>query len=51
MKRIIEIEIGCCGDCPYYSWKKHKCGKGATDEGKATDKFYADCPLKWRLKR
>lgn len=19
MKRIIEIEIGCCGDCPYYN--------------------------------
>ncbi len=26
MARIIEIEIGCCGECPYYSMKKHKCG-------------------------
>lgn len=25
MSRIIEIEIGCCGECPYYSMKKHKC--------------------------
>lgn len=47
MKRIIKIEICCCGDCPYYDYKKHKCKIGATDEGKPTDNFYADCPLAW----
>ena len=47
-KRIIEIEIGCCGDCPWYSYKKHKCSLGAVDEGEATDTFYTDCPLEWR---
>lgn len=46
-KRILEIEVGCCGDCPYYNYKKHKCEKGAIDEGEATDKFYVDCPLNW----
>ena len=46
-KRIIEIECSCCGDCPYYNWKKHRCGKGAT-EGAAADPFYSDCPLIWR---
>lgn len=44
-KRIIEIEISCCGDCPYYDYKKHRCSKGAVDEGEPTDSFYADCPL------
>lgn len=48
MSRIIEIEIGCCGECIYYNLKKHKCTMGATDEGSAYDKFYKDCPLKWR---
>lgn len=47
-KRIIEIKIGCCGDCPFYDWKKHKCSKGAVDEGDATDHFYVDCPLQWK---
>ena len=28
MHRYIKIEVGCCGDCPYYNWKKHKCSKG-----------------------
>ena len=37
--------IYCCGDCVYYSMKKHKCTRGAKDEGKAQDHFYADCPL------
>lgn len=46
-KRIIEIKVDCCGDCPYYNWKKHRCGKGAT-EGAAADPFYSDCPLDWR---
>lgn len=36
--------ITCCGDCGYYSWKKHKCTR-ATDEGDARSNFYADCPL------
>ena len=36
--------IACCADCAYYSMKKHKCTR-ATDEGKPTDHFYADCPL------
>lgn len=47
MRRTIEIEIGCCGDCPYYSWKKHRCSHGAIDYGDAQDNFYLDCPLKW----
>ena len=51
MKRIIEIEIGCCGDCPYYNWKKHKCGQGAIDNGDDRDHFFADCPLKWHEKK
>lgn len=37
--------IKLCAECAFYSMKKHKCMNGATDEGKATDKFYADCPL------
>lgn len=36
--------ITCCADCAYYNMKKHKCTR-ATDEGKPTDQFYADCPL------
>ena len=48
MRRILEIEVSCCGDCPYYNWKKHKCGKGAEEEGKPSDSFYMDCPLKWK---
>lgn len=47
-ERIIEIEVSCCGDCPYYNFNKHCCKKGAIDPGKATDSFYADCPLNWR---
>ena len=39
MARIIEIEIGCCGECPYYSMKKHKCQRGAVDEGEPRDQF------------
>lgn len=37
--------ITLCADCAYYSMKKHKCTRGATDEGKPTARFYADCPL------
>lgn len=36
--------ITCCADCAYYNMKKHRCTR-ATDEGKPTDHFYADCPL------
>lgn len=36
--------ITCCADCAYYNIKKHKCTR-ASDEGKPTDHFYADCPL------
>lgn len=46
MKKDMEyVKIYCCGDCGYYNWKKHKCSRGAKDEGKAQDKFYRDCPL------
>lgn len=48
MKRILEIEATCCGDCPFYDFKRHECGKGAKDEGRAQDPFYRDCPLNWR---
>lgn len=37
--------ITLCAECAYYSMKKHKCTRGATDEGKPTARFYADCPL------
>lgn len=36
--------IYCCGDCIYYDWKKHACKRGAHEEGRATDNFFADCP-------
>lgn len=38
-------KIYLCGDCGFYNWKKHKCGRGATEEGAAMDTFYKDCPL------
>lgn len=41
---VIMKGITCCADCAYYNMKKHKCTR-ATDEGKPTDRFYADCPL------
>lgn len=37
--------IKCCGECAYYSMKNHKCMGGAKDPGKASNSFYADCPL------
>lgn len=37
--------IKCCAECADYSLKKHKCMGGAKDPGKASDSFYADCPL------
>lgn len=37
--------IKCCAECADYSLKKHKCTCGAKDPGKASDSFYADCPL------
>lgn len=39
------VKIYCCGDCIYYNWKKHKCNRGAKEEGKPTDHFYRDCPM------
>lgn len=48
MSRIIEFEISCCGECLYYDINKHECRKGAKDEGAPNDRFYKNCPLKWR---
>ena len=39
------VKVYCCGDCIYYNWKKHKCKRGANEEGAPTDSFYRDCPL------
>lgn len=39
------VKVYCCGDCIYYNWKKHKCNRGASEEGKPQDHFYRDCPL------
>ena len=35
--------ITCCGDCAYYSIKKHKCMMGHSVENDAREHFYADC--------
>ena len=37
-------KIYCCGDCIYY--KRHKCIRGAKDEGTGREHFYRDCPEK-----
>lgn len=37
-------KIFCCGDCINYNWKKHKCKRGASIEGKPVDRFFRDCP-------
>ena len=37
-------KIYCCGDCINYDWKKHRCKRGASEEGKPTDNFFRDCP-------
>lgn len=47
MKRIIEIEIGYCGDCPFYNWKRHKCNKGANHQ---FDHIHVPNHKKWRDK-
>ena len=39
------VKIYCCGDCIHYNWKKHKCNRGATQEGKPQDHFFRDCPI------
>lgn len=39
------VKIYCCGDCINYDWKKHRCRRGAHDEGNNTEHFYRDCPL------
>lgn len=36
--------IKCCGECAYYSMKKHKCTRGFT-AGMASDIFFTDCDL------
>lgn len=36
--------IKCCGECAYYSMKKHKCTRGFT-AGMASDSFFTDCDL------
>ena len=38
-------KVGTCGDCIYYDWKEHKCGRGAHEVGKPHDAFYQDCSL------
>ena len=37
--------ITLCAECAYYSMKKHKCTRGATDESDPLASFYGDCPL------
>lgn len=37
--------ISCCGDCVYYSVKKHNCTRGAHIETDPKAPFYDDCPL------
>ena len=39
------VKIYCCGDCIFYDRKKYRCGHGAIDPGKPTDRFYRDCPM------
>ncbi len=36
--------IKCCGECAYYSMKKHKCTRGFT-AGTESDSFFTDCDL------
>lgn len=37
--------ITLCADCAYYSMKKHRCIRGATDDSEPRASFFADCPL------
>lgn len=39
------VKIYCCGDCVYYSMKKHRCTRGAKKEPGPRNHFYRDCPL------
>lgn len=39
------VKIYCCGDCLYYDWKKHRCKRGAKDDGTGREPFYRDCPI------
>ena len=39
------VKIYCCGDCLYYDWKKHRCKRGAKDDGTGREHFYRDCPI------
>lgn len=36
--------IKFCGECAYYSMKKHKCTRGFT-AGEASESFFTDCDL------
>lgn len=37
--------ITLCADCAYYSMKKHRCIRGATDDSDPRASFFVDCPL------
>ena len=37
--------ITLCADCAYYSMKKHRCIRGATDDSDPRESFFGDCPL------
>lgn len=37
--------ISCCGDCVYYSRKRHKCTICNCEESDHQNPFYDDCPL------
>lgn len=52
-RRKITLEIGCCGDCPYYNWKpkqtsKRGCMKGA-NAAIGNGHFFEDCPLEFSV--
>lgn len=38
--------IELCGDCAYYSKKKHRCTRGANKYPDPKARFFEDCPLK-----
>ncbi len=44
-------EVGTCGDCIYYDWKEHKCGRGAHEVGKPHDTFIKIALLDYTKKK
>lgn len=46
--QILEIEVNCCGECPYY--KDLRCSKGAHITKLPYMPFYDDCPLPFHEK-